>query len=130
MSLSDIRGFLHEDDGFASAVQKAHQEAFDRVRQLAWERALRGVDEPVFYQGEQIGVRQRPSDLLLKYLLQSWQSDVQRSLASEAISTDGKPDQNKAGEADLIRQKLIALLAKDDDDTKPENDHEIPPKGL
>ena len=105
LSLSDIRGFLHEDDGFASAVQNAYQEAFDRVRQLAWDRALRGVEEPVFYQGEQIGVRQRPSDLLLKYLLQSWQSDVQRSLTSELISTDGKADHHLSG-AVLIKDSV------------------------
>lgn len=115
LSVCEIRQFLKQDESFASAVQNAHQEAFDRARQLAWDRALKGVDEPVFYQGEEIGVKRRPSDLLLKYLLQSWQSDVQRSLGLELISAD-----RKSAGADQLRQKLFTLLAADNPDNGQE----------
>lgn len=62
---------LASDDDFARAMKDAREEATDRLEQEAWRRAHDGVPEPVFYQGEKVGVVQRYSDTLMQTLLKA-----------------------------------------------------------
>lgn len=57
------------DADFAAAWEAAVAEAVDGLEAEAWRRAVEGEACPVFYKGEQVGVRHRRSDRLLMFLL-------------------------------------------------------------
>jgi hypothetical protein len=54
---------------FGIAWDHALSLATEQLCDVAYERALYGVEEPVFYHGEQIGTRRRYNDRLLMMLL-------------------------------------------------------------
>ncbi len=54
---------------FGTAWDHALSLATEQLCDVAYERALYGVEEPVFYHGEQIGTRRRYNDRLLMMLL-------------------------------------------------------------
>jgi len=60
-----------EDSGFAAAWSDAVDEAIDRLEREAWRRAVEGLEEPVFYQGQVCGVVRRYSDRMLEMLLKA-----------------------------------------------------------
>ena len=59
------------DQGFAAQWDQAMDQGCDLMVDEALRRAVRGVDEPVFYKGEQVGSVKRYSDTLLIFLLKS-----------------------------------------------------------
>jgi hypothetical protein len=61
--------WLKDDPEYPALFEAATQEAGDRLEQEARRRAVEGVAEPVFYQGEICGTVQRYSDTLLIFLL-------------------------------------------------------------
>jgi hypothetical protein len=63
--------FRNRDGGrdFGTAWDHALSLATEQLCDVAYERALYGVEEPVFYHGEQIGTRRRYNDRLLMMLL-------------------------------------------------------------
>ena len=54
---------------FDIAWEAAFQHGYDALHQAALERALHGVEEPVFHGGEQIGTRRRYDERLTVFLL-------------------------------------------------------------
>ena len=56
---------------FSDAWNDALEEAVDLLEQEARRRALVGVDEPVFYQGEEVSTVRKYSDVLLIFLLKA-----------------------------------------------------------
>lgn len=58
-----------DEPGFVAAMEKATEEAADRLESEARRRAEEGVDEPVFYKGEVCGTVRKYSDTLLIFLL-------------------------------------------------------------
>ncbi len=54
---------------FDIAWEAAFQHGYDALHQAALERALHGVEEPVFHGGEQVGTRRRFDERLTIYLL-------------------------------------------------------------
>ena len=54
---------------FDVAWEAAFQHGYDALHQAALERALHGVEEPVFHGGEQIGTRRRYDERLTVFLL-------------------------------------------------------------
>jgi len=56
---------------FADAMAVARRIAIERLEEEAHRRAVEGVAEPVFYQGEEVGTVQRYSDRLLELLLEA-----------------------------------------------------------
>jgi len=58
-----------EDEDFAQRWEEALQQATDTLEDEAIRRARDGVDEPVFYQGRQVGTVTKYSDQLLQFLL-------------------------------------------------------------
>lgn len=57
------------DPEFAKAVNAAKEDGYDMMEAEAHSRAVNGWQEPVWYQGEEVGEVRRYSDSLLKFLL-------------------------------------------------------------
>lgn len=60
-----------ESEGYKKAFEDAREEAADYLEEEAWRRAVEGVDEPVWYQGMEVGAVRRYSDTLLIVLLKA-----------------------------------------------------------
>jgi len=60
----------HEPE-FALAMRQADVQATEVLEKEAWRRAERGVAEPVYQHGKQVGTIQRYSDQLLMFLLRA-----------------------------------------------------------
>lgn len=58
-----------EDEEFAADWEDALDVSMDLLEEEARRRALEGVEEPVFYQGESCGLVRKYSDTLLIFLL-------------------------------------------------------------
>ena len=54
---------------FDIAWEAAFQHGYDALHQAALERALHGVEEPIFHAGEQVGTRRRYDERLTVFLL-------------------------------------------------------------
>jgi hypothetical protein len=64
------------DPAFAAAWDAALNSAMDTVLEVeAIRRAVEGVEQPVYYQGAQVGTRREYSDTLLIFLLKGWKPE-------------------------------------------------------
>ncbi len=61
--------WLESDPEYAARFKEADEEATDNLEREARRRAVEGVDEPVFYQGDIVGHIRKMSDTLLIFLL-------------------------------------------------------------
>lgn len=61
--------WLEESEDYRKKFAESHQAAIDALETEARRRAIGGWDEPVFYNGKQVGVKRRYSDMLLAMLL-------------------------------------------------------------
>ena len=102
LSSSTLRYQADKDSQFATAINDAFREACDRLLYVPFERAVKGVVIPQFYQGEEIGAINRPSDALLRYLLQR---------AATIAEQDKDSDQNEA-DYEALRAQLSERLAQ------------------
>lgn len=66
------------DADYATDFGHAREEAADRLEQEARRRAVAGVEEPVYYQGEVVGHVRKHSDTLLIFLLKGAKPNVYR----------------------------------------------------
>lgn len=66
------------DRDFATAWDEAVEFGTDELEEEARRRAYMGVDEPVFYQGEECGAIRKYSDTLLIFLLKGRRPDKYR----------------------------------------------------
>lgn len=84
------------DPGFAALWDEAIEAGTDRVEDEALRRAVEGTDDPVFYQGEQVGTVTRYSDSLLVMLLKARRpekyKDRQAHEHSGAVDIEGLRD--------------------------------------
>lgn len=69
--LSAICSRRADDGDFENAFEKARKVAFKRLEDEGMRRAVEGVEEPIFYKGEEVGTVQRYSDGLLSFMLQA-----------------------------------------------------------
>lgn len=67
-----------DDLEFATAWDEAVESGTDELEEEARRRAFAGVDEPVFYQGEECGTIRKYSDTLLIFLLKGRRPDRYR----------------------------------------------------
>lgn len=104
-SRASLYNWRNHDSVFRAQWDEALLEAGDRLGNIAWQRAVKGVEIPVFYQGEQIGSRHVFSDRLLVYLL-----DYARSRKKQADSVK-IPDQDSLYAE--FEAKLAALIGAD-----------------
>lgn len=61
----------NSDPEFAAAWDEAVQVATDALEREAWRRAVEGWEEPVFYQGSEVGAVRKYSDKMLELLLRA-----------------------------------------------------------
>jgi hypothetical protein len=59
------------ESSFARAWQEAQEAGRRAVRAAAWERAVDGIEVPIFRKGVQVGTRRKYSDRLLAALLRA-----------------------------------------------------------
>ena len=77
-SSAALRAYRAKDEEFAKAWDVAESVAFDILEGEAHRRAVEGVMEPVFHQGEIVGHRVKYSDALLTTLLKANNPDKYR----------------------------------------------------
>lgn len=75
---------------YREAFGDAQEEAADRIEQEAYRRAVEGVEEPVFYQGNVCGVIRKYSDQLLVRLLAARKPREYGTRRAEITGKDGE----------------------------------------
>lgn len=102
--------------GFAVAWDEAIEHAVDELETEARRRAFTGVDEPVFYKGEECGVIRKYSDKLLELLLKAHRPDKYReSLKFELSSKDIEEALSRAAAQYPAMVPLPPTFGQDDD---------------
>jgi len=116
--------WLKEDSGgeYENAVNDALDEASDHLEDEARRRAIEGVEEPVFYQGEVVGSVRKFSDTLLMFLLKGNRPGKYKDrVSSEITGKDGGPVQVSSG-IDLSKlsdeelRTLEAIISKHEEE--------------
>lgn len=78
-----------EDEDFARAWDEALEDAIDTLEASVYERALHGVEEPVYYGGEEVGTVRRYSDTLAIFLLKGAKPDKYRERSTTELTGPG-----------------------------------------
>lgn len=102
------------DPGFASLWDEAIERSTDMLVGECYRRAVRGVEKPVFYQGEECGRVREYSDTLAIFLLKSHRREVYGEKAP-GIPAGPKPD-------DMPIPVTDSRYAEPDDDDRPPAD--------
>jgi hypothetical protein len=68
---------------------EVEEDITDRLEEAGFSRAVDGYEEPVFYQGEECGYKQKYSDSILAMMLQGRRPDVYKQRTAQEISTNG-----------------------------------------
>ena len=95
-----------EDALFAERWQEALDEAVDMLEHEAHRRAFHGVDEPVYYQGLEVGAVRKYSDSLTMFLLKAHRPDKYRERSEVKQELSGGVQLNDTTRA----ARLTALL--------------------
>lgn len=113
------------DADFAAAWDEALEMGLDAAEGELYRRAVKGVLEPVFYQGEIVGHIRRPSDTLLMFLLKSHRPETYRdTVRSEVTGANGgavkteqttKHDLSKLSVDELLQLREIVTKASNGD---------------
>jgi hypothetical protein len=99
------------DPQFAADVQECLELARGRAEIEATRRALEGTDEPIMFQGRQVGIVKRFSDSILMRLLEKLDPTW---IPQSRSSIDAKIDQRQAGMfVGLTAQDLLNLPAEE-----------------
>ena len=84
------------DGSYAAAVAAAYDQAGDYLEEKARQRATEGWEEPVWYQGDEVGRVRKYSDTLLIFLLKGAKPDKYRERGTfEHTGKDGGPIEHK-----------------------------------
>lgn len=81
---------MTNSQAYRVAFGDAQEEAADRIEQEAYRRAVEGVEEPVFYQGNVCGVIRKYSDQLLVRLLAARKPREYGTHRAEITGKDGQ----------------------------------------
>ena len=73
-----VRKWLKNDPEFVRKYEEAKEESIAVLEAELRRRAVHGIDKPVWYKGEQVGVVKEFSDVLLMFLLKSLRPEVYR----------------------------------------------------
>jgi len=100
--------WLKEDPEYAAMFEESKKIAAETLESEAVRRAYSGVDEPVWYQGEQCGTVRKYSDTLMIFLLKGIIPDKYRERSEHTLQgPDGGPASfiiQGAGEAPWLPQ--------------------------
>lgn len=105
--------YRDEDDEFSKRWQEAEEEHIERLEMAADQRAVEGVTEPVFYQGQQCGTVKKYSDTLLMFRLKAKAPEKYRDrqeIKSELSGPNGGPIEVKKA-TELTDEQLAAIAA-------------------
>lgn len=84
--------WLDSDPEYKTAFAESQKIAGDALEAECYRRALDGVDEPVFYQGQECGTVRKFSDTLAIFLLKGAMPDKYKERVASTISNpDGTP---------------------------------------
>lgn len=84
--------WLDDCPEYVEAFKDADEKAADSLEKEARRRATEGVDEPVFYKGEECGAVRKYSDTLLIFLLKGIRPEKYReNIRQELTGKDGAP---------------------------------------
>lgn len=111
VSLSQPARWRRRDPEFAEAYEEAKQIAAQNLEDEAYRRAVEGVDEPVFFKGDECGTVKKYSDSLLTTLLkgnfpEKYRERYEHTVGGPAV----KFDATKLNEEEL--ETLDRILAK------------------
>ena len=87
-SRAAIYSWRSGDSAFNEQWHEALLEAAGRLGNIAWQRAVKGVEVPIFFQGEQIGCRRLFSDRLLMHLLGAAQTNTGKQGGHPGLDQD------------------------------------------
>lgn len=109
------RGWLEADLTFSTRVEEVWEELADELEEELRRRALRGVDEPVYYRGEKIGVVTRRSEAALMLLLKAKRLEFREraEISSDPIPID--PSRLTADELDQLRALTRKVTGRDEE---------------
>ena len=123
--------WMKADPEYPALFELATEMAGDKLEQEARRRAVHGVSEPVFYQGQVCGTVQKYSDTLLIVLLKGAKGEKYKDRGYvEQVGKDGGPIQQQhtinrtAGLPVEEKQKLLAELLEG---AGPDPEDELPP---
>lgn len=71
ISTVTVDRWRRRDAVFSGACEAALQIASSHIETLAWERAVTGIEEPIWNYGKQVGTRVKRSDSIFRLLLQA-----------------------------------------------------------
>lgn len=89
------------DEDFKKRYDDAYEQGVQRLEDEAVRRAMTGIDEPVFYKGEEIAKITRYSDQLLIFLLKGNRPDKFK----ERIQQDGSLTLDLAGRLEAAKKR-------------------------
>jgi hypothetical protein len=112
-----------EDSEFAAAWDEALEMGVDEANGELHRRAVKGVLEPVYYKGKEVGHIRRYSDTLLMFLLKAHRPEIYReTVRSELTGKDGGPVQTEqTTKHDLSKLSVDELLQLREIVTKASN---------
>lgn len=79
------QNWVRDDPEYAAAVAEAMENAADLMEVEARRRAVDGVDEPVFYKGDQCGAVRKYSDTLLIFMLKAARPEKYRERVTHRL---------------------------------------------
>lgn len=80
-----------KDAEFAEAFEDARRCGLEILKDEAWRRAYEGVEEPVFYEGEQVDHIRKYSDVLLMFLIKQHDPSYRERFEVEHGNAGGRP---------------------------------------
>ena len=107
--VSDTTFYRHEkrDPGFKARCAAAREQCAAKLEAIAWERATVGADETVIRGGKVVQVKRKPSDAMLRLVMQA--SDPERYGGTMSRSSDEIGALRRRIEAEL-RPKIEAEM--------------------
>lgn len=76
VTAGQVHGLKRRDEEFAGQLREAADIGFEVYVREAHRRGVTGVDEPVYYQGEPVGVVRKYSDKMLEIALKAGRPEV------------------------------------------------------
>lgn len=109
--------WMNDDPEYKARFNDAKEEACDLLISEARRRAAEGVEEPVFFQGQQCGTVLKYSDNLLMFLIKGWRPEIYRDQWKGELQHTGVmavsrgPDLKVLSDEQLTQLEQLALSA-------------------
>lgn len=104
--------WLEADPDYTAAFAEAQLEANDRLESEARRRAVSGVEEPVWYQGEIVGTVRKHSDTLLIFLMKGANPEKYRD-RHELTGAGGGPIQTSSIDLEALSIDTLRRIKKE-----------------